>query len=77
MLWARVDRELELHGEFATWDGFVGSDFSQLLNFVAIIACRIGLAINYVLPVTQLSFKSCIVKNKNKNKTKQKSCIVT
>lgn len=61
MLWAKADRELELQGEFATWDVFVGSDFSQLLNFVAIIACRIQLAINCVLPVTQLSFKSCIV----------------
>lgn len=58
--WAKADQELELHGQFATWDVFVGSDFSQLLNFVAIIACRI-LAINCVLAVTQLPFKSCIV----------------
>lgn len=61
MLWAKADQELELRGEFATWDVFVGSDFSQLLNLVAIIACRIQLAINCVLPVTPLSFKSCVV----------------
>lgn len=46
--------------EFATWDVFVASDRSMLLNFAAIIACRIRLAgrINRVLPVTRLLFKS-------------------
>lgn len=60
MLWAKIDQELELHGEFATWDVFVASDRSLLLNFAAIIACRIRLAgrINRVLPVTRLLFKS-------------------
>lgn len=58
MLWAEVDQELELHGDFATWDIFVGSALSPLWNFAAVIACRIQLAVNRVLPVTRLSFKS-------------------
>lgn len=58
MLWAEIDRELDLHGEFAAWDVFVESDLSLLLSFAAVFACTIRRAVNWLLPVTRLPFKS-------------------